>query len=100
MSYILYCPEKVQVWEQKALPNGTTVPRKELRVGARALYRHRYTGERQVCPLRVRGTQLTMLRCKTLDEALEEQDALLKSTGEKFEIRDYNQGYIGRRVDI
>lgn len=100
MSYILYCPEKVQVWERKVLENGTIVPRKELRVGARALYRHRYRDERFICPLRIIDTRVTLLRCKTLDEALKEQDALLDRTGEKFEIRDYNRGYIGRRVDI
>lgn len=100
MSYILYCPEKVQVWERKELENGTIVPGKELRVGARALYRHRYRDERFICPLRIIDTRVTLLRCKTLDEALKEQDALLERTGERFEIRDYNRGYIGRRVDI
>lgn len=100
MSYILYCPEKVQVWERKVLENGTIVPGKELRVGARALYRHRYRDERFICPLRIIDTRVTLLRCKTLDEALKEQDALLERTGERFEIRDYNRGYIGRRVDI
>lgn len=100
MSYILYCPEKVQVWERDMLKDGREIPRKELRVGARALYRYRYRDERYVGPLRIIDTRVTLLRCKTLDEALKEQDALLDRTGEKFEIRDYNRGYIGRRVDI
>lgn len=100
MSYVLYCPETVQVWDQKALPNGTIIPRKELRVGARALYQHRYTGERFVCPLRIGDTRVTLLRCKTMEEALKEQRELMERTGEKFEIRYYKCGYIGSRMDM
>ena len=102
MKYILYSPPHEMVREAfTRTTTGEEVPRKVFQCGARALYRHkklkdrRYRSDFPCCW----DYTLTLLKCKTIREALQEQEALKNYCGEIFEIHEYQNGELGPKVE-
>lgn len=99
MRYILYSPEHEKTIPRLKKTNGEAIPDRTVTVGPRALYRlkdlpnRRY---RQGYPALDKSMRL--VKCKTLEEAKEEQEALKNYCGEVFEIHEYEKGQLGPKI--
>ena len=99
MRYILYSPEHERTIPGFKKTTGEVIPDRTVTVGPRALYRlknipHRRYRHDYPNPYK----SMTLVKCKTFEEAKEEQEALKNYCGEVFEIHEYEKGQIGPKV--
>lgn len=99
MRYILYSPEHERTIPGIKKTTGEVILDRTVTIGPRALYRLKNMPNR-----RYRhdypnfDKSMTLVKCKTFEEAKQEQDALLEYCGEVFEIHEYEKGVIGPRI--
>jgi len=99
MRYILYSPEHEKTIPEIRKINGEVISARTYRIGPRALYRlkdmlnRRYRKEYPAL-----DKSLRLVKCKTLEEAKEEQEALKNYCGEVFEIHEYEKGQLGPKI--
>lgn len=99
MRYILYSPEHEQTIPAIKKTDGVTIPARTVTVEPRALYRlkdlpnRRY---RQGYP--AINKSMVLVKCKSYEEAKEEQRALKEYCGELFEIHEYENEIIGPKI--
>ena len=100
MRYILYSPPHDIVREEfTRTTTGEVVPRKVFHCGARALFYHKkFPTRRYRSDIPNIDNVLSLLKCKTIKQAKEEQAGLKAYCGEMFEIREYSNGQVGKRV--
>ena len=99
MRYILYSPTHKKTIPVVRKTNGEVIQSREITVGARALYRLKNLPDRRYrlnYPDQDKSTLL--VKCKTIDEAKQEQEALKNYCGEEFEIHEYENGNLGPKV--
>lgn len=95
MTYIIYSPPHDFVVEEFER-DGQTVPARTFPIAARALYKHRkYPNRRYRGDFHSIDPDLMLVKCRSLKRAREERDSLLRYCGEKFEIREFVDGYVG-----
>ena len=99
MRYILYSPEHEKTIPGFTKTTGEVIPNRTVKVRPRALYRlknmpnRRYRGDYPTF-----NNSMTLVRCRTIEEAKQEQEALEEYCGEVFEIHEYVKGQIGPRI--
>lgn len=99
MRYILYSPEHERTVPGWKKTTGEVIPDRTVTIRPRALYQMKNMPNR-----RYRhdypnlDKSLTLVKCKTFEEAKEEQEALKEYCGEVFEIHEYDKGQVGPRV--
>lgn len=103
MLYILYSPRHQVTIPEIQKTDGSVIPQRTITEPARALYklRRKYNMPNR----RYRNTYPTysldmlLVKCRTLEEAKEEQKALRDYCGETFDIHEYRNGEIGNKVE-
>ena len=99
MRYVLYSPPGKIVVEGFKKNDGEEVPERVFQRDARALYRHKkYLSRRYRSSFPSLDPALTLVKCRTVKEAKQEQEALKDYCGEVFEIRKYEKGWLGKEV--
>lgn len=99
MRYILYSPEHKMTVPGFKKTTGEVIPDRTETIGPRALYRLKNLPNR-----RYRydypniDKSMTLVKCKTLEEAKEERESLMEYCGEVFEIHEYEKGVLGPRI--
>ena len=99
MRYILYSPGHEKTIPEIKKTNGEVIPARTVTVGPRALYRlkdlptRRYSQQYPALDKSMR-----LVKCKTFEEAKEEQEALKNYCGEVFEIHEYEKGQVGPKM--
>lgn len=103
MQYILYSPSHQTTIPEIRKTDGSIIPQRTIIESARALYKLRR--QYNMPNRRYRNTYPTydlamvLVKCRTLEEAKEEQKALRDYCGETFDIREYRNGEIGNKVE-
>ena len=103
MQYILYSPShKVSIPEIRKL-DGEVIPQRTVIQSPRALYKlrrkYKMPDRRYRHPYPSYSVEMVLVKCKTLEEAKQEQNALRDYCGETFEIHEYKYGEIGDKVE-
>ena len=101
MRYILFSPRHTQTIPAITKTDGTVIPEREYTVEARALYKHKKLPDRRYrSDIPNFDPSISLVICKTPEEARQEQEALKNYCGEIFEIHSYSKGQIGPIIVI
>lgn len=101
MKYILYSPSHDTVVHEFTKTNGEVMPERTFHVDERVLCKSKlFPNRRYRKSVGWTDSDLVILECDTVEEAIDEKRALMDYCGECFEIREYKDGKIGVEVKV